>query len=228
LTSNIRSSSPSIEDIVEKLRSIRETSPELYKEAWSKIPPKTQTAILQYEAGEKTGHHHQSDTHHKTSHEAGSTSTRFSHNFPQTAKFHEEHHGNPQAHREARDWEAPVGTQEHHSHAHQSSTSHNDKEFNLLNSPALTAIGDSHKSETAKPKPLASTSNSEEAEKALRKSVSTQIPKAHQIMKQAASEQHLPTSLQEVLLATTVYELELIRMGLDKLAKRLENLQGAR
>ncbi len=47
-------------------------------------------------------------------------------------------------------------------------------------------------------------------------------------MKQAASEQHLPTSLQEVLLATTVYELELIRIGLDKLTRRLENLQGPR
>lgn len=229
MASYSRSSSPSIEEIVERLRSIRETSPELYKEAWSKIPHKTQTAILQYEAGEKSGHHHQSDTHHKASHEAGSTSTHFSHNFPQTAKFYEEHHTSPQTHREARDWEAPVGRHEHHSHAHQSSTSHGDKEVNhLLNSPALTAIEDSHKTENAKPKPLASTNNPEETEKALRKSVSAQIPKAHQIMKQAASEQHLPTSLQEVLLATTVYELELIRIGLDKLTRRLENLQGPR
>src|SRR5713101_115031 len=119
----------------------------------------TQTAILQYEAGEKSGHHQQSDTHRKTSHETGSTSTHFSHNYPQTAKFHEEHHSNPQTHREARDWEAPVRAQEHHSHAHQSVTQHSDKEvFRLLSSPALTAMEDSHKTETAKPKPLASTS----------------------------------------------------------------------
>ena len=68
----------------------------------------------------------------------------------------------------------------------------------------------------------------QETEKALKKSVSAQIPKAHQIMKQAASEQHLPTSLQEVLLATTVYELELIRIGLDKLTRRLDSLPGPR
>ncbi len=229
MASNIRSYSPSIEEIVEKLRSIRETSPELYKEAWNKIPHKTQTAILEYEADEKSGHHHQSDTHHKTSHETGSTSTHFSHNYPQAAKFHEEHHNNPQTRHEARDWEAPARTHEHHPHPHQPSTPHSDKEDNhLLNSPAHAAIEDSHKTETAKPKQLASTSNPEETEKALRKSVSAQIPKAHQIMKQAANEQHLPTSLQEVLLATTVYELELIRMGLDKLAKRLENLQSPR
>jgi hypothetical protein len=229
LASNIRSSSPSIEEIVDRLRSIKETSPELYKEAWDKIPHKTQTAILEYEADEKSRHHHQSDTHHKTPHETGSTSTRFSHNYPQTAKFHEEHHSNPQTHREASDWEAPAGTHEHQTHAHQSSTHHSDKEANsLLNSPAFTATENSHKTEIARPKPLASTSNSEEAEKALRKSVSAQIPKAHQIMKQASSEQHLPSSLQEVLLATTVYELELIRIGLDKLTRRLENLQGPR
>ena len=227
MASNSRSSSPSIEEIVEKLRSIRETSPELYKEAWDKIPHKTQTAILHYEAGEKSGHHRQSDTHHKTSHETGSTSTHFSHNYPQTSKFHEEHHSNPQTRHDASDWEAPARTHEHHSHAHQSSTPHSNKEANHpLNSPARTAIEDSHKTETAKPKPLESTSNPEETEKSLRKSVSAQIPKAHQIMKQAASEQHLPTSLQEVLLATTVYELELIRIGLDKLTRRLENLQG--
>ncbi len=226
MASNSRSSSPSIEEIVEKLRSIRETSPELYKEAWDKIPHKTQTAILQYEADEKSGHHHQSNTYHKTSHETGSTSTHSSHNNLHTSKFQEEHHSNPQTRHEARDWEAPARTHERHSHAHQSSTPHSNKEANHpLNSPARTAIEDSHKTETAKPKPLESTSNPEETEKSLRKSVSAQIPKAHQIMKQAASEQHLPTSLQEVLLATTVYELELIRIGLDKLTRRLENLQ---
>ena len=229
MASNSRSSSLSIEEIVEKLRSIRETSPELYKEAWDKIPHKTQTAILHFEADEKSGHHHQSDTHHKTSHEPGSTSTQSSHNNLHTSKFHEGHHSNPQTRHEARDWEAPARTHEHHSHAHQSSTQHSNKEANHpLNSPARTATEDSLKTETAKPKPLASTSNPEETEKALRKSVSAHIPKAHQIMKQAASEQHLPTSLQEVLLATTVYELELIRIGLDKLTRRLENLQGPR
>ncbi len=98
----------------------------------------------------------------------------------------------------------------------------------LLNTPALTATEDSHKTENARSKPLASTSNPEETEIALRKSVSVQIPRAHQIMKQAANEQHLPTSLQEVLLATTVYELELIRIGLDKVTRPLENLQGPR
>jgi len=229
LASNSRSSSPFIEEIVEKLRSIRETSPELYKEAWDKIPHKTQTAIQQYEAGEKSGHQQQSATHHKPPPEPGSTTTHFSHNYPQTAKFHEEQHSSPKTHHEARDWEAPVGAHEHHSHEHQSSITHSDKEVkHPLNSPALTAIEDSHKTETAKPKLPASTSDPEEAEKALKKSVSAQIPKAHQIMKQAASEQHLPTSLQEVLLATTVYELELIRIGLDKLTRRLENLQGPR
>jgi len=229
LASNSRSSSPSIEEIVEKLRNIRETSPELYKEAWDKIPHKTQTAIQQYEANEKSGHHHQSDTHHKTSHETGSTSTHFYYDNIHASKLHEERQSHPQTRHEASDWETPAQIHEHDSHAHQSSTPHSYKEANhRLNSPARTAIEDSHKTETVKPKPLASTRNPEETEKALKKSVSAQIPKAHQIMKQAAGEQHLPTSLQEVLLATTVYELELIRIGLDKLTRRLENLQGPR
>jgi hypothetical protein len=227
MASNSRSSSPSIEEIVEKLRSIRETSPELYKEAWNKIPHKTQTAIIQYEADEKSDHHHQSDTHHKTSHETALNSTHSFYDALHPSKFHEEQQRVHQARHEASDWEAPARTHEHHSHAHQSSTHHSDKEADQrLNTPAHTAIEDSHKTETAKSKSLASTGNPEETEKALRKSVSAQIPKARQIMKQAASEQHLPTSLQEVLLATTVYELELIRIGLDKLTRRLENLQG--
>ncbi len=227
LASNSRSSSPSIEEIVEKLRSIRETSPELYKEAWDKIPHKTQTAIQQYEAEENPVPHRQSDTHHKTSHETGSTSIHSFYDTIHPSKSHEEQQRIHHTRHEASDWGASARTHDHGSHAHQSSTPRSDKPVNhWLNSPARTAIEDSHKTETVKPKPLARTSNSEETEKALRKSVSAQIPKAHQIMKQAASEQHLPTSLQEVLLATTVYELELIRIGLDKLTRRLENLQG--
>jgi hypothetical protein len=220
LASSTKSSSPSIEEIVEKLRGIKETSPELYKEAWSKIPHKTQTAILQYEANEKSGHHHQGETHNKPSHESSLTSPSFSHNYPHASKYYEEHQKNTQTRSEARDWEAPT-----QSHQHQSSTPHHDKGAgHALSSPALAAEEDSAKTDTTKSKTASSSSKAEETEKDLRRSVSAQIPKAHQIMKQAVNERHLPTTLQEVLLATTVYELELIRIGLDKLSKQLEKL----
>ncbi len=219
LASNTRSSP--IEEIVEKLRDIKENHPELYKEAWSKIPHKTQTAIQEYESHHKHNQHNQSDTHHKTTHEPAPASTHFSHNYPH-AKSYEDQHRNPSSHHEARDWEAPARTHEPRSHTSEPSTMTSNKETNhRLSSPTLSANHDSEKSESIRTKSTSSPGSSEESEKALRKSISAEIPKAHEIMKQAAKEEHLPTSLQEVLLATTVYELELIRIGLDKLTKQL-------
>src|SRR5215831_14352584 len=198
--------------MVEKLRSIRETNPDLYKEAWDKIPHKTQAAILDYESHHKPTHQQHSNTHHKASHEP---SASFSHNYPTGSQFYEEHHRNQKTHSEARDWETPAN-----SHPHLSSASHAERELShSLSSPVLSASEEGHKAEPAKTKQGPIYQNREETEKSLKKSVEEKIPKAHQIMKQAVNEQHLPTTLQEVLLATTVYELELNRMGIDKLAK---------
>ncbi len=55
-------SSLPINEIVEKLRTIKRFSPELYQEAWDKLPRKTQSAILSYEEHHKPTRAHTSHT----------------------------------------------------------------------------------------------------------------------------------------------------------------------
>jgi hypothetical protein len=219
-----KTNNSNIEEILSKLRGIEKTDPELYKEAWSKLPHKTQAAILSYEANEKSRQHHNTTDHHKASHSSSSPAAHsVSHLLEKS--FYEETPKAAHTHSEARDWEAPAHTHHAESPAHthhtESSSSHeHDEDLYRLNSPVHKAAEELHSKDTSDK--TTSRNNPDELEKEIKKSVSAQIPKAHQIMKHAASERHLPNTLQEVLLATQVYELELIRISIDRLAKRLE------
>ncbi len=216
-----KSSTPPMSGIVEKLRAIKKTDPELYVEAWNKLSPKTQAAILSYEAHEQSSDHPHADLdRHKPSHAlSSSTSDHSPHQHSRAWEHSEDYHKPAQIHAGATDWEAPERSHSHHSpsksHGHDAAT-------HLLKPSASTAAEGSEELDTRRAKTRVKTGETDETEKELRKSVSAQIPKAHQIMKNAASERHLPTTLQEVLLATQVYELELIRIGLNRLTRQLE------
>ena len=183
-----------IQEIVERLRRIKDTDPDLYREAWDKIPRKTQAAITEYEEHHKSSRSHTSHAH--SEHQPSSTlHTSWS-------KSYEDHHKPSHAHSSARDWEAPEPSITHHSFASK-------------------AAATPDQPRPSKHEALSPKIEPEDLESELRESVAKGVPKAHQIMKKAADNPHLPSTVQEVLLATQVYELELIRSALNKLTTQL-------
>ncbi len=188
-------SSLPINEIVEKLRTIKRFSPELYQEAWDKLPRKTQSAILSYEE-----HHKPTRAH--TSHTAFEDHEPLTPHHASTPKPHGDHQRPSHTHTSDTDYEAP----EHPSPLH---------------APASRAAMDSAQPRSARHKTTSPVSDREETERQLKRSVASGIPKAHQIIKRAADYPHLPNTLEEVLLATQVYQLELLRISLNKLTETL-------
>ncbi len=80
---------------------------------------------------------------------------------------------------------------------------------------------DSVQPRLARHKTASAVSDRDETERQLKRSVASGIPKANQIIKRAADHPQLPNTLQEVLLATQVYQLELLRISLNKLTETL-------
>ena len=181
-----------IDEIVERLHTIKRSSPELYKEAWDKLPRKTQSAILSYEE-------HHKPTHAHTSHNTFEDHEPLQPHHASTSRLHDDHQRPSRPHSSHTDFEAP--------------------ELSPLHAPASRAAMEPDQPRSAKHK--TTVSQREDTEKQLKRSVASGIPKAHQIIKRAADHPHLPNTLQEVLLATQVYQLELIRISLNKLTETL-------
>ncbi len=184
-----------IDEIVEKLRTIKRSSPELYREAWDKLPGKTQSAILSYEEHHRPTHAHTSHTHFED-HES------LPPHHASTSRSHDDHQRSSRPHTLHSDYEAP----EHPVPLH---------------AQASRAAMEPDQPKAGRHKTTSTPSGGEETEKQLKQSVASGIPKAHQIIKRSADRPHLPNTLQEVLLATQVYQLELIRISLNKLTDTL-------
>src|SRR5712692_2689301 len=99
-----------IDEIVEKLRTIKRFSPELYQEAWDKLPRKTQSAILSYEE-----HHKPTRAH--TSHTAFEDHEPLTPHHASTPKPHGDHQRPSHTHTSDTDYEAlsilPLCTHQH-------------------------------------------------------------------------------------------------------------------
>ncbi len=184
-----------IDEIVERLRTIKKSSPELYQEAWEKLPRKTQSAILSYED-------HHRPTHAHTSHTSFEDHEPLPPHHASISRPHDDHNRPSHPHTLHSDYEAP---------AHPVP----------LHAPASRAAMEPDQPRPSKHKTTSTTTGGEETEEQLKQSVASGIPKAHQIIKRAADHPHLPNTLQEVLLATQVYQLELIRISLNKLTETL-------
>ncbi len=184
-----------IDEIVERLRTIKKSSPELYQEAWDKLPRKTQSAILSYEEHDKPTHAHTSHTHFED-HESLAL-----HHTPALGP-HDDHQRPSHSHTSHTDYEAP----EH---------------LAPLHAPVSRTAKEPDQPRPGRHKTTSRVSEREDTEKQLKRSVASGIPKAHQIIKRAADHPHLPNTLEEVLLATQVYQLELIRISLNKLTETL-------
>ncbi len=188
-------SSLPIDELVERLRTIKRSSPELYQEAWGKLPRKTQSAILSYEE------HHKS-THAHTSHTTFEDHEPLTPHHASTPRPHEDHQRPSHPHTSHTDYEAP-------------------ERLSPLHAPTSRAASEPDQPRPGRHKTTSRISEREETEKQLKQSVASGIPKAHQIIKRAADNTHLPNTLEEVLLATQVYQLELIRISLNKLTETL-------
>ncbi len=187
-------SSLPIDEILEKLRTTKKSDPHLYQEAWDKLPRKTQSAIISYEEHHRSPRSHPSHSHHDYHQSSDTLHTT-------SSKTYEDHHRPSHAHASPTDWEAPEPSITRHS------------------STPKAAVGPQPKA--GKHEAAVATIEPTDLIGQLKESVARGVPKAHQIIKQAADHSHQPNTLQEVLLATQVYQLELIRISLNKLTETL-------